>query len=95
MGALSDDAGFKSGSAYLFDATTGNQLAKLTASDAAPGDEFGFSVAISGNTAIVGASQDDDAGSNSGSAYLFVFPEPSTLLLSVFSCVGFLLRRNR
>jgi hypothetical protein len=66
-----DDAGTSSGSAYLFDTTTGLQIAKLTASDAAAGDEFGFSVAISGTTAIVGAFADDDGGTNSGSAYLF------------------------
>ncbi|MEX2214306.1 MAG: PQQ-binding-like beta-propeller repeat protein [Phycisphaeraceae bacterium] len=69
---LNDDAGSQSGSAYLFDITTGNQLFKLTASDAAAGDQFGNSVAISGNTAIVGAFRDDDPGrSDSGSAYLF------------------------
>jgi len=68
---LDDDGGGNSGSAYLFDATTGSQLAKLTADDAAANDFFGISVAISGNTAIVGARSDDDAGSSSGSAYLF------------------------
>ena len=66
-----DDGGNHSGSAYLFNVITGNQLAKLTADDAAERDFFGGSVAISGNTAIVGASGDDDGGSNSGSAYLF------------------------
>ena len=66
-----DDAGSDSGSAYLFDTTTGNQIAKLTADDAAGGDRFGYSVALSGTTAIVGAYGDDDAGSHSGSAYLF------------------------
>jgi len=66
-----DDRGGASGSVYLFDVTTGAQLAKLVASDGAAGDEFGRSVAISGNTAIVGAYGDDDHGSNSGSAYLF------------------------
>ena len=68
---LDDDAGSSSGSAYLFDITTGTQIAKLTASDAAAGDYFGRSVAISGSTAIVGANADDDAGRSSGSAYLF------------------------
>jgi len=72
VGAIFDrDGGSLSGSAYLFDVTTGNQIAKLTASDATAGDRFGSSVAISGNTALVGALQDDDGGSNSGSAYLF------------------------
>ncbi len=66
-----DDAGSYSGSAYLFDATTGVQIAKLTASDAAAWDFFGYSVGISGDTAIVGAYSNDDAGSYSGSAYLF------------------------
>jgi len=62
-----DDAGSFSGSAYLFDTVTGQELFKLTASDAAAGDEFGTSVAISGTTAIVGANGNDDGGS----AYLF------------------------
>jgi hypothetical protein len=66
-----DDEGSESGSAYLFDVATGNQLFKLTASDDAAGDSFGSSVAISGTTAIVGAFRDDDAASNSGSAYVF------------------------
>ena len=66
-----DDNGLNSGSAYLFDTTTGTQIAKLTASDAAPNDYFGSSVAIDGNFAIVGASRDDDNGFNSGSVYIF------------------------
>ncbi|XHC25696.1 PQQ-binding-like beta-propeller repeat protein [Phycisphaerales bacterium ac7] len=65
------DAGIASGSAYIFDTTTGAQLFKLTASDAASGDFFGDSVGISGDTAIVGSALDDDAGEFSGSAYLF------------------------
>jgi len=60
-----------SGSAYVFDVATGQQLSKLTASDPGTDDSFGDSVAISGEIAIVGARHDDDGGSNSGSAYLF------------------------
>jgi hypothetical protein len=37
------------------------------------GDAFGSSVAISGNTAIIGAPQDDDFGMDSGSAYIFIY----------------------
>jgi esterase/lipase superfamily enzyme len=77
-----DDAGTDSGSAYLFDVATGAQLAKLTDADAAGVDFFGASVAISDNTAIVGARFDDDVGSDSGSAYLFTVPEPSTFSLA-------------
>ncbi len=60
-----------SGYAYLFDATTGQQTAKLLPDDNAQGDWFGYSVAISGTTVIVGAHKDDDNGFSSGSAYLF------------------------
>ena len=66
-----DDNGSSSGSAYLFDITTGRQIAKLLPNDGAAFDHFGNFVAISGATAIVGAWQDDDNGDDSGSAYLF------------------------
>jgi RNA polymerase subunit RPABC4/transcription elongation factor Spt4 len=66
-----DDNGGSSGSAYLFDTTTGNFLYKLTAPDSASQDWFGYSVAIDGNSALIGSRQDDDNGSDSGSAYLF------------------------
>jgi hypothetical protein len=66
-----DEQGSISESAYVFNATTGNQLHKLTASDAATEDSFGRSVAISGNNIVVGAYFDDDNGSASGSAYIF------------------------
>ena len=67
-----DDGGYGSGSAYVFrwDGTTWAQEAKLTAADAAAGDQFGYSVSISGDTALVSARGDDDAGSASGSAYV-------------------------
>lgn len=72
--SLNDDAGSSSGSAYVFvrSGTNWVQQAKLTASDAAAGDQFGFSVSISGNTLAIGVPQDDDAGTGSGSAYVFV-----------------------
>ncbi|MGI8758559.1 MAG: Calx-beta domain-containing protein, partial [Acidimicrobiales bacterium] len=75
-----DDAGTDSGSAYVFTrtGTTWAQQAKLTAADAAAYDYFGYSVAVSGDTAVVGARGDDDAGLDSGSAYVFV-PSPSTV----------------
>jgi len=63
-----DDNGYDFGSAYLFDTATGAQTQKLTASDGAAYDYFGYSVAISGNLAIVGAYRDDGY---TGSAYLF------------------------
>ncbi|NER02852.1 MAG: hypothetical protein F6K17_09580, partial [Okeania sp. SIO3C4] len=66
-----NENGSNSGSAYLFDTTTGSLLHKFTAPDASTGDQFGYSVALSDNTALIGSWLDDDNGSNSGSAYLF------------------------
>ena len=71
MQKFDDDRSEGSGSAYLYNMTTGEQLFKLNASDASAGDQFGNAVAISGNTAVVGAPLDDDRGERSGSAYLF------------------------
>jgi nucleoside-specific outer membrane channel protein Tsx len=69
---LDDDDGEDSGSAYVFDGSAGwSEVAKLTASDGATGDQFGVSVAISGDLAVVGALFDDDKGDDSGSAYVF------------------------
>ncbi|MBL4658812.1 MAG: FG-GAP repeat protein, partial [Alcanivoracaceae bacterium] len=70
-----DDAGPISGSAYIFD-YNGNfwsQSQKLTAGDDAVADLFGYSVSLSGDRALIGAFQDDDTGSNSGSAYIFAY----------------------
>ena len=77
-GAYGDDNanGLASGSAYIYvrDSATGvwTEQQKLIASDGATSDSFGISVSVSGDTAIVGASSDDDNGSASGSAYVFV-----------------------
>lgn len=68
-----DDNGSKSGSAFVFERLDGiwTQTAKLLASDGRAQDLFGYSVSISGDAVIVGALQDDDNGSNSGSSYIF------------------------
>jgi len=67
----SDDNGFSSGSAYLFDATLGNQLAKLLPDDSAEFQFFGWSIAIDQNTVAVGAIGDSENGPFSGAVYLF------------------------
>jgi len=72
----------KSGAAYVFrfdppDPTAleqeakWTQKAKLTASDAAANDEFGYSVAVSGDTVVVGAPFSTNEGINPGAAYVF------------------------
>ena len=48
-----------------------NLEATLFASDAALNDHFGTSVAIDGDRLVVGADRNDDAGTSSGSAYVF------------------------
>jgi len=50
------------------------------------GDAFGWSGAISGKTALVGAVRDDDGGNSSGSAYLYApIPEPTSFLLTTLA----------
>ena len=73
-----DDNGWTSGSAYVFERDQGGagfwgQSAKLAAPDAliAPGDQFGYSVAVDGDYMVVGARRDDDRGPSSGAAYVF------------------------
>lgn len=68
-----DDAGSRSGAAYVFeDSGAGwQQVAKLTASDAAAVQFFGYSVAIHGDTAVVGASGNGEFHNLSGAAYVF------------------------
>jgi uncharacterized repeat protein (TIGR01451 family) len=76
VGAYRDnDNGSSSGSAYVFDfdGTSWGETAKLKPTDGAEGDQFGESVSLSGDRALVGADGDDDNGSNSGSAYVFDF----------------------
>lgn len=46
-------------------------LDKLLADDAEPDDNFGYAVAISGSTAVVGAWQNNAPSNNSGAAYVF------------------------
>ncbi len=66
-----DDDGWNSGSAYLFDPQTLRQIAKLRP-EGAPGDEnFGSSVAASGDLVLIGAPGDGEGGARAGAAYLF------------------------
>ncbi len=62
------------GTAYVYVRSgTWTPQAKLTAPDEAAGDAFGFSVSVSGDTAVIGAYGDDNhAGNDAGSAYVFV-----------------------
>ena len=76
-------AGFQSnwaGAAYVFERDEGGagnwgEVKKLTASDAEDFDIFGWSVAVSGDTAVVGAIWEDAAGNQAGAAYIFARDE--------------------
>jgi hypothetical protein len=74
-----------SGAAYVFvrSGTTWSQQAYLKASNTGTGDNFGLSVAVSGNTVVVGANYEDssttgvnstpnESATDSGAAYVFV-----------------------
>jgi uncharacterized repeat protein (TIGR01451 family) len=88
IGAPDDDdtaAGADAGSAYVFRRTSGfwTQLGKLLSPDLAASDQFGSSVAASGDTAIVGAPAGDSGVADSGSAYVFRF-DPVAATAPVF-----------
>jgi hypothetical protein len=84
-GSASDNSTPNSGASYIFDRTAGvwAQVAYLKASNTGMDDQFGWSVAISANTVIVGAPNEDsdasgingdgasDAAESSGAAYAF------------------------
>lgn len=61
------------GAAYVFTGAgqAWAQEKKLVASDAALGDQFGWDVAVHGETVVVGARFQDPLGSNSGAVYVF------------------------
>jgi hypothetical protein len=64
------------GAAYVlyFNGSNWTNLGRLTATDRTSDDYFGRSVSISGDNIVIGAYQDDDNGTNSGSVYVFTKP---------------------
>ncbi|WP_298162140.1 putative Ig domain-containing protein, partial [Brevundimonas sp.] len=73
-GAYSEDSlGSLSGAAYVFtrSGTIWTQQAKLKASDANADDRFGYFVAASGDTVVVGAPFAEAGGAARGTAYVF------------------------
>ena len=71
---LDDEKGVAAGAVYVFvrSGSTWTQQQKLLASDGAADKYFGVAVALSGDTALVGATLDDDSGKKAGAAYIFV-----------------------
>ncbi|MEO0625075.1 MAG: hypothetical protein AAF183_23225 [Pseudomonadota bacterium] len=72
IGAQGDDTnGFGVGQAHLFDATTGALLRTFDDPTVTAGDSFGSSVALDGNSVLIGARNDDTNGFNVGQVHLF------------------------
>ncbi|GAB5497082.1 MAG: hypothetical protein Phyf2KO_21620 [Phycisphaerales bacterium] len=67
---LDDDLGFQSGSAYLFDLATGQQIMKLLASDGDRQDLLGDQVGLSETVVLVSS----PTHSESGAVYLYSLP---------------------
>ncbi len=93
VGAPLDDHSGKEdpGSAYVFvkSGASWNQQAKLQAQGAGAGDAFGASVAIDGDTILVGATHANESGvSEAGAAYAFFPTGTSWALQDKFSPAG-------
>ena len=78
--AGSPNATSSQGAAYVFTEpfsgwTTGTETAELTASDGMPGDRFGDSVSVSGDTVAAGAPH-ATVGGQVGQGAAYVFTEP-------------------
>lgn len=72
------DYDYYTGSAYVFARDVdGNwsEQAKLKTNDSSYNDNFGISVSLSGNTALIGATGVEDNGYNAGAAYIFTRDE--------------------
>ncbi len=66
----------EAGAAYLFARNAESryawqQVAKLTASDGAPGDQFGHALAMDENLIVIGAPRHDGLGHDTGALYVF------------------------
>jgi hypothetical protein len=93
VGAYGEDGGVgnllpNAGAAYVFNRNCGGsnnwgQYQILHATDAQPDDNFGYSVAISGDFLVIGAWNEDggpgNPQSNAGAAYIFLEADPYTL----------------
>jgi uncharacterized repeat protein (TIGR01451 family) len=69
-----DDRGTGSGAAYVFERIGNNwvEQVKLLAADGQAQDKFGWSVAIDGDTIVIGAPLADGSADNTGAVYVFV-----------------------
>ena len=83
VSASSEDniRGDNAGAVYIYERTGDRewtQIKKLTATDGETGDRFGFSVAIDGDTVVVGARQANVTATSDGAVYVFQRDEGGT-----------------
>lgn len=74
VGEWDDGTGKNAGMVFIYttDGMTWSNEAKIVAASSAAKDTFGFSVALDGDTALIGASGADAMGEDSGAAYIFL-----------------------
>ncbi|WP_123521307.1 FG-GAP repeat protein, partial [Pseudofulvimonas gallinarii] len=91
-----DDGGTEAGAAYVYVRGGVNwiQQAKLVAGDPQAYDVFGLSVALDGDTVLVGAYGEDDGGADTGAAYVFVPVYAVQAAVSGLAGTGLVLRNN-
>jgi len=87
-----DDSGADAGAIYLFDVNTLDRIAKLYASNAQPGDWFGWRLALDKEFAVVSARHDDTVAADAGAVYVFIIPEPSAFTVLFTGLAIFLVR---
>jgi hypothetical protein len=87
-----DDKAIDGGAVYVFQRSgaTWTQTAKLFTSDIGTSDYLGNGIALDNGQFIAGASNADPFGA----AYVFVVPEPSTVLLMSLAACAIACRRS-
>ena len=89
IGTMNDSTGaHNAGSAYIFQRNQGGpgqwgEVTELLSDDIDDGDHFGTAVSIRGGYAVIGAMSNDDADTNSGSAYVFAVDQPLAPRLTI------------
>ena len=71
IGAKEEENGRGAVMVYRWDGSTWQQETLLKATDGAEDEKFGSSVAMAGETALIGAPKEDQQGENSGAAYIY------------------------
>lgn len=66
-----DEVGIDTGAAYLYDATDGDLLATYLPDEGTNNGNFGYSIDYDSAVVVIGATGDDENGTNHGAAYVY------------------------